>query len=357
MWLLAAILVLVTSTNDDGPGSLRQAIVDVNRECAQPVFELERRCTIAFQIDDPVIRPVTPLPVVTANVAIDGRGEIVLDGSALTEGNGLTLRSVGFVWISDLAIVNFPGNGIESRGHYVEVRRCRLGDNGLRGIHVEGDESRAIVDDSVISGNRRAGGFFWTSGGVLLERNDIIGNGASGLFFHKPRYSIDGFSAVANAIANNGQAGIAASLAAAGDWGRNTFRDNGGEAIDIGLDGPTLEVTHGWPGLGGVVGAPTVTSARFEDGATIIEGRIATTSDLFRFDSGTVHVYRSAAVDGEADEFLGSVRASPSGDFTFRIERDLRGQFVKASTFFVYVYNWDDPAPGTSELGLPKLVE
>ena len=59
---LSATTFTVTSTNDGGPGTLRQAILDANALGAGPH-------TIAFNIapgGPQLIRPVTPLPVLTA---------------------------------------------------------------------------------------------------------------------------------------------------------------------------------------------------------------------------------------------------------------------------------------------------
>src|SRR5260221_11162824 len=105
--LLAATFT-VTNTNDSGPGSLRQAILDAN---GNPGTD-----TIAFNIPGQgvqTIRPLTPLPPVTddAGVTIDGYTQpgsspntlaagdnavllIELDGSAgFGQGTGLTLAS------------------------------------------------------------------------------------------------------------------------------------------------------------------------------------------------------------------------------------------------------------------------
>src|SRR5947207_15548138 len=64
---LAAATFTVMNTNDSGPGSLRQAILDAN---GNPGTD-----AIAFDIPGPgvhTIQPATPLPTITEAVTIDG---------------------------------------------------------------------------------------------------------------------------------------------------------------------------------------------------------------------------------------------------------------------------------------------
>src|SRR6185369_5019268 len=81
----------VTPTADDGPGSLRQAIVDANADAVAD--------TIAFAIATggiPRIMPLSALPAITQPVTIDGTtqlpaGWVELDGEATLFVPGLTL--------------------------------------------------------------------------------------------------------------------------------------------------------------------------------------------------------------------------------------------------------------------------
>ncbi len=102
----------VTNTNDTGPGSLRQAILDAN---AQPGLD-----TIAFNVagaGTPVLRPTTVLPAVTDPVVIDGTTQpgshrVVLNGSHAGAGvNGLTITA-GSSTVKGLAIGGFAGDGL-----------------------------------------------------------------------------------------------------------------------------------------------------------------------------------------------------------------------------------------------------
>jgi hypothetical protein len=271
--------------------------------------------------------------------------------------------------VEELAIGNFPGNGIEmTGGGYIEVYRSWLGvdptgvraaPNGLRGIQV--DSTAADIIDNVLSGNRRAGGFFVTNEyrtqrvlnnrvGVGADGTTPLGNGASGLFFHKSDFGLAAAEVRGNVVAHNAHAGIGLSLAANGDFGSNSFRANAGQAIDVALDGPlTREMQEGLPGRGGVIGPPSITSATFANGATVVSGRIATSPQPYMF-SVRVYVY----ADGELVATV--TRPNDDGTFTATIPRDLRGRAMRASTFSSFVYDWDFVAQSNSELSDPVTV-
>jgi hypothetical protein len=97
--------MIVTSASDSGPGSLRQALQD-----AQPYDKITFDPTV-FPPDAPVtIRLVNTLPGLNrGNLTIDASNAgVILDGSAITDGeNGLTISSDGNT-VRGLQIVNFP---------------------------------------------------------------------------------------------------------------------------------------------------------------------------------------------------------------------------------------------------------
>ncbi|HEY0155943.1 MAG TPA: right-handed parallel beta-helix repeat-containing protein [Thermoanaerobaculia bacterium] len=378
-------LFAVSSTADSGPGSLRQAILDINQTCAEP-FE---PCGPAFRLDGPApvegwftIRPSSPLPPLTAPyVVVDGRSqtlhtgntnpagpEIMLDGSSNSSGHGLEYNG-SHLRVTDMAIGNFPGNGINSAAtDQTIIERCHLGmnpagtgraPNGTRGAQIAG--GRITVTDSLLAGNFRSGGWFETVRGLLLTRNRFTDNGASGFYARTPLAPPGNTNFVQveqNVISGNAHAGISLDRASVGNYAQNTFLGNLGRAIDIGIDGPTLAVVPGLPGGGGIVGAPAIVSARYENGETILVARIAPRSGTNVFAAETVYFYANpAAKDG--GELLGAGTTESHGNelFTLRVPRDLRGQRVSAATFMTYIYNFDDTAPGTSEVGMPRLVE
>lgn len=238
----------VTTQADAGSGSLRQAILDLNASCDRNVpclgrFEIEERPT-----DDGLyfIKLHSPLPEITApDVFIDGGSQIrrdgnsllrpliVLDGSAAGEGSGLVFRN-GSSRVTDLEIRQFRGNGIETRTSNSMIHRNFLTGNASRGLVVVGGSG--YFTENVLSANGRAGGFFWTPSRLKVLGNIVDGNGASGLFFHKPGSSRDFAEARDNVIRGNAHAGIAFSVLATGDFAANTFADNSGRAIDVALE-------------------------------------------------------------------------------------------------------------------------
>lgn len=112
---------VVTSTADSGEGSLRYALE-----------HLEQNTTITFDpsvfiADKPaVIALESPLPrIETDFLTLDASDAgVILDGSQLAEGNGLTL-SASCCKIMGLQIVNFPGNGIQAEGNWNQLGGSR----------------------------------------------------------------------------------------------------------------------------------------------------------------------------------------------------------------------------------------
>ncbi|HEY0155942.1 MAG TPA: right-handed parallel beta-helix repeat-containing protein [Thermoanaerobaculia bacterium] len=369
----------VTNTNDSGPGSLRQAILEMNAVCNTDVV-----CDVLFHVEGPVpvegwftIRPLTPLPRVTArSFHLDGGTqtaytgdtnpagpELMLDGSLVTEwGHGLQLEGGVFATVTDLAIGNFGGNGIASTGLWeTRIERCHLGmnpsgtlraPNGLRGAQLVG--GTIVVTDSLLGGNFRSGGWFETSTFLDVSRNRFVDNGASGFYVKLVPVLSNHGGASYNYIARNAHAGISVDRLSAGRFAANDFEDNLGRAIDIGIDGPTLAMVPGLPGFGGIVGAPVITSARYDNGDTILEASLAPLTPHPHLDD-LIYFYASPHYK-DGGELLGYAMRTGS-TFTLRVPRDLRGQWVSAATFGMYVYGWDSVTTATSEVGELRLVE
>jgi len=105
--------IIVTSANDSGPGTLRQALLD-----AGPGDTITFDATV-FPPDNPTkIFPLSEEPAITqGNLTIDASNAgVILDGErAQEEWTGcLVIRSDGNV-IQGLQIINFPGSGISLR--------------------------------------------------------------------------------------------------------------------------------------------------------------------------------------------------------------------------------------------------
>jgi len=244
---------LVTNTDDSGPGSLRQAMLDAN---AAPDLSI-----IAFNIlgggAENVITPLTLLPTIIAPVIIDGYTQpgtavnsnpptmgsnalirIAIDGSAIgtgTSNHGLFITADNCV-IRGLAIHGFGGDGIRTdfaSGNTIEG--CHIGTdwsgtidlgNEGRGIYIIQSPNTAVGGTdpwarNVISGNGDVGVQSYT-----LESSDVViqgtfvgvdktgavamGNDGGGVFIsHAPDNAIGGTEPEArNIISGNAVAGV-----------------------------------------------------------------------------------------------------------------------------------------------------
>lgn len=153
-------VVLVASSDDSGPGTLRQVLLDA-----------KAGNTILF--DPMVFTPAVPvtisllsaLPTIVADtVTIDGsEAWVVMDGSQLSEGDGLHISGSDRVIIRGLQILGFPNNGI------------RL-DHGANHVIIGGSRSIGkgpLGQGNRLSGNHRAG--IWIAD-LRTSGNVVIGN-------------------------------------------------------------------------------------------------------------------------------------------------------------------------------------
>jgi hypothetical protein len=228
----------VVTTADDGPGSLRQAILDAN---AAPGADEVRFAIPGESGTVHTIRPLSPLPAVTGPTTLDATTQpgyaatplIELDGSAAGAAvDGLTITARPSV-VRGLAINRFGGNGIASavaspsvRGpERVIIHANHIGTdpsgtvaqpNGAAGVRVVATFTRVL--SNLISGNRGPGVHLSGQSGQLddawLEGNRIgtdhtgtlvLGNAAEGVF-------IEGLTSrafiVRNVISGNGASGV-----------------------------------------------------------------------------------------------------------------------------------------------------
>ena len=391
--------VYVTTTADDGAGSLRQAILDANAHCLGTAL-----CVIAFRIAESsatpwkTIRVSTPLPTITAPLTrIDGSTqtaflgdtnsdgpEIEISGGGTVNGDGLHVTNCT-AEITNVAINGFQGNGISVSAatapgcskfsgsflHDLFIGTDPTGNlarpNG-RGIGVSAPNGTGFstalgatsINNCVISGNIHSG-IFGLSGRLNVSRNrigvkahsdDALPNGASGIFVGTGGYGSDiganGFiasggnaGADGNVIAFNGETGVAV----ASGVGDVAIRDNRifGNAllgIDIGLNGPTPD---------GAILMPVLTLAHYDpvSGKTIIEG------DLPKSVGGTfgplVHFYANDTGDpsgyGEGQRPLGSISVPQQVHFRFEAAGNLTGQFISATTTRLLYLGFAKPEP------------
>lgn len=187
---LSGSSVIVTNTNDSGPGSLRDAIINAN-SC--PGWD-----TILFNIPGAgphQISPLSALPAISDTVFIDGYSQpgaasatatttadlrIILDGSAAGNASGLVVNRTPDCKIAGLCINDWSGFGSAGSGILlVGTPRTRIVGNYL-GTDVGGVASE---------GNRQSGILLQDScrdvhiGGTLpADLNLVSGNESSGIF-------------------------------------------------------------------------------------------------------------------------------------------------------------------------------
>ncbi len=179
-----AAVYTVTITDDSGPGSLRQALLDADAAGGG---------SIAFALPGggvQTITPQTPLPDITAAVTVDGTTqpgyagtplvEIDGSGSATSASNGLRVTA-GACTVNGLVINRFGGAGIDVAGSgRVTVKNCFLGtdssgSNALgntTGVLLEG-VSGSAVQNCVISGNAVGIALNGGASGNTVQDNDI----------------------------------------------------------------------------------------------------------------------------------------------------------------------------------------
>jgi Right handed beta helix region len=358
--------VVVTSSGDSGPGSLRAAIEYANDACTRDAVP----CRIVFRIDAPVpergwftILPNTPLPAITASpdLEIDGSSqtlfsgdtnplgpEIALDGSALGHGHGLQIGGIGIAVVRNLAIGGFPWNGIAvTRDSFSRsiISESYIGTdatgtqalpNGDRGITFDLPASEFDVTDNIISGNGRSGVFVAGGYSVTLDGNkigtDVTGqplpNGAAGVLIGPEASSV---LLRRNTIAHNTKFGVAiAPETKRFELVDNSITRNGFIGIDRGLDGFSGYDSDESDVDRAKIPPPHVESATFNPAAnwTTIVGTYNNSYD----DYGTwnITLYRNTVNDGQGEAVLGHIAAF-NGRFTLTVPGDLRGQFITAT--------------------------
>ncbi|MDO8514761.1 MAG: right-handed parallel beta-helix repeat-containing protein [bacterium] len=205
----------VTTTDDSGPGSLREAILQSNALASGT-----RRIVFNISTSSKRICPTSPLPDITKPVHIDGTTQsgyagtplIILNGSCMgaSTSTGLTIKAGGST-VQGLVIQNFTGDGINLNGG---------GSNKIIGNYIG---TRA--DGLAASANKGNGILVSTSsrnqiGGPLpQERNVISGNGENGISIPE--------GSTGNWILNNLIGTNAAGTAAVGNGANGTGNGNG----------------------------------------------------------------------------------------------------------------------------------
>lgn len=349
-WAVLYRRFMVTQTGDAGAGSLRAAVEALNADavCA------ELPCSIEFDLPrsgEQTISLRSPLPQITANdVLIDGGDSMTVDGAAAGNANGFDFTGLRGE-VTGLAVRNFSDNAILRRlrrrtmafqpSFELVVTNCVL-ERNFRGISFgPGFLGPSLIRDCVIDRNVRSAVFDWseqdpsfpTVGRIRLERNRIIGNGASGIFLGE---GSDGAVIVDNVIESNHDFGVAVARHARHvRILANRIAHNGGAAIDVGLDGPAANLAK--PGV--ERGAAIIDSAAYDPATntTTVRGSpgvnpIPRSPCDYCF-THIVSLYANDAAEhgeyAEAQTYLGEAQPDGPG-FVFTVVGDLRGKYVTA---------------------------
>jgi hypothetical protein len=368
----------VTVTNDNGPGSLRQALLDAN---ANPGPDL-----IRFDIGSvgKSISPTNALPAITDPVTIDGTTQPGFGGTPIIELNGASAGTgtdglrlwAGGTTIRGLVINRFSGDGIEiatNGNNVVEGCWIGLGTDGTtrranaNGIFITNSPNNTIggataAARNIIAGNSQAGVRIENTGarGNLVFGNLIgtdvsgtlaRGNSGEGVYVLRNAFAntIGGTNAgQANVIANNGSDGIYVQNGTNNTLRANAIFANGDLGIDLGNNGKTANDAGDIDtGANQFQNFPLVTDASLNVGGTFIAGTLnsrPSTSYTLDFFSSIVC---DPSTNGEGQVYLGSISVTTSADsnanFSLTLPVTAVGRFITATA--------TDPFGNTAEFG------
>ncbi|MBW4420628.1 MAG: DUF4347 domain-containing protein [Myxacorys californica WJT36-NPBG1] len=262
---------VVTSINDSGEGSLRQAILNANA--------FSGKDTISFKIEGSGVKTISlasALPDITDAVIIDGTTQegytntpiVELNGAGAENSNGLTITS-GDSTVKGLVINRFSQNGIRLEG----------------------------TGSNTIEGNRI---------GTDAAGNGSFGNASDGISINSSNNIIGG--TIGNVIANNQGSGITVEGNAIGNRiQKNAIFLNSGLGIDLGKDGVTPnDAGDADSGANGLQNTAVLTIAEPSSTSTAIFGTFDGAADS----TFQVEFFSNTTADpsgfGEGQTFLGT---------------------------------------------------
>lgn len=185
----------VTNTNDSGPGSLRQAILDANAAAGAD--------TISFASGLGTIALLSNLPTITDTLTINGPATI----SAPCAGCSVLINS-STLTLNDLVLRDASSGGFVSSGTSTLNRVTVQANAGQGGIQVLGGTT-SITYSSILNNSTtgNGGGILYQSGsGLFISRSTIAYNSAEG----------DGGGLYLNALFNLDTSTVSSNTAARG---------------------------------------------------------------------------------------------------------------------------------------------
>ena len=282
---LSAATILITSSADSGPGTLRQSILDANSgACAAP-------CTIDFGLEAEGPRRVrieleSPLPAIRAHgvsILADARRSQLYIGNRLVDVigtnagangvDGLRIEGAERTSIAGISFTGFSGHGlVADHAVGVGIQVCGFDQNARNGILLA-DTAGVLIRGTYVASNGRSGILAVRANGLEIGSNAIgtdtwnsdpglpVGNAGHGIHLQDTFNTIASF----NYIRHNAGDGIRVNgNSYANDLEYNSFRANALRPIENGGEGQ------------GDPFAPVIESATYNRGTVRLRGYVRT---------------------------------------------------------------------------------
>lgn len=413
-----ALLAVVTTVADSGPGSLRDAIGIVNADSSDNA--------ITFNIPGVGVQSIallSELPALTEQVTIDGFTQpgagslpvVELDGSGagavsrglIVQGGNSTIRGLSINRFGSHAIVLETGNGNRVEGNVLglDPGATLTRPNGGAGVYIDQSSSNVVGGTTagvrnVIGGNGGGGVVIVgiNSDTNVVQGNAIgtdaagvldLGNTGDGVQINAGSNNMVGgtVTAAGNTIAFNTGNGVHVLAGSGNLIARNsTFLNDGlGILIEAGanndIDAPTLSLantTGGTTTISGTLTGPAGTytvdfySNSTQEGTDPVEGRTyvgSTTVTITGSTTGTAnfsasvpaitlnHLVVATATDGgnNTSEFSAFVtNTAPTADLS--ITGTVAPEPVAQNGFLVYTYTITNPGPSTATVTFTDVL-